>query len=137
MRAICRDDGFPARATVFRWLAEHPTFAEHYARAREAQVDSFIDEVVDIADDDGLDLNDKRARIDARKWVVERLRPKKEVERTSAATDPALSPKFDLTRVSDEQLDQLEAILAKAAVPGGGRDGEGAPPNRADEPADG
>ncbi|MFX8836770.1 hypothetical protein ABTM80_19580, partial [Acinetobacter baumannii] len=34
LRAICRDDGFPARATVFRWLAEHPTFAEHYARAR-------------------------------------------------------------------------------------------------------
>jgi hypothetical protein len=32
--AICRDDGFPNKSTVFRRLVEDATFREMYARAK-------------------------------------------------------------------------------------------------------
>lgn len=70
----------PARSSVYLWFAAHPDFSDMYARAREEQADIFADEIVAIADGDG-DPNDKRVRIDARKWVAGKLRPKKYGER--------------------------------------------------------
>lgn len=75
LRTICQSDGMPAMATVFRWLAANEAFREQYARAREQQGDVYADEVVLIADGEG-DPNDKRVRIDARKWAAGKLRPK-------------------------------------------------------------
>jgi len=77
LRSICREDGAPDKATVFRWLGEHEAFRDQYARAREAQADSYADDIADIADDKALDPNDKRVRIDARKWLAGKLRPKR------------------------------------------------------------
>jgi hypothetical protein len=36
LRAICRDEGMPAASTVCLWAANDKTFAEQYARARDA-----------------------------------------------------------------------------------------------------
>ncbi|WP_324613718.1 terminase small subunit-like protein [Rhizobium mongolense] len=41
----------PNKATVFRWLAAHQEFSDQYARAREAQADSLVDDILSIADD--------------------------------------------------------------------------------------
>jgi len=65
----------PNKATVFRWLASIECFRDQYARARETQADSYADDIVGIADGDG-DPNDKRVRIDARKWMAGKMRPK-------------------------------------------------------------
>lgn len=95
LRAICSEDGMPDKATVFRWLAAHEAFRDQYVRARETQADTIFDEILDIADDghndwmkrkfgdderwveNGEALRRSALRIDARKWVAGKLRPKK------------------------------------------------------------
>lgn len=93
LRAICRDDAMPAMSTVFKWLAQNADFAEQYARAREEQADALADEIVAIADEtevraqgegedvvitlDPTAIARNRLRVDARKWVAAKLKPKK------------------------------------------------------------
>jgi hypothetical protein len=82
LRKICLDAEMPDRETVRRWLLQNEAFCGQYARAREEQADTLADEITDIAD--GNDAPDnKRVRIDARKWVAGKLRPKKYGERTA------------------------------------------------------
>lgn len=96
LRSICLADEMPAKSTVFKWLGQHSDFADQYARAREAQADTLADDIVDIADDGTNDwmkrqrddgttedvLNHEhiarsKLRVDARKWVAAKLKPKK------------------------------------------------------------
>lgn len=97
LRAILADDGMPASSTVFKWLGENAAFSEQYARAREAQADAVFDEILTIADDgrndwmerenadgenigwaiNGEAVRRSQLRIDARKWMAGKLRPKK------------------------------------------------------------
>lgn len=101
LRSICRDEGMPDKATVFRWLAKHESFRDQYAKAMEARAETLADEIVDIADDgsnDWIERNDpenpgyrengeaiqrSRLRVDARKWVASKLLPKKYGERVT------------------------------------------------------
>ena len=77
LRAVLRDyDGMPASSTVFKELAADAEFAEQYARARESQADTLFDEILEIADS-STQADDRRVRIDARKWMAGKLRPKK------------------------------------------------------------
>lgn len=99
LRTICTADDMPDRATVFRWLADerYAAFRDQYARAREAQADAVFDDILDIADDgtndwmerknadgenigwmeNGEALRRSQLRVEARKWVAGKLRPKK------------------------------------------------------------
>jgi len=96
LRAICKSDDFPAMATIFRWLADtaNESFREQYARARETQADTLFDEILEIADDGSQDyktvqrgeetvevvdqehIQRSRLRVDARKWMAGKLKPK-------------------------------------------------------------
>ncbi len=100
LRTICKDDGMPHAGTVCRWLADDKNVAlrEQYMRAREAQADTLFDEILEIADDgkndtyqtdDGEATNHdviarSRLRVDARKWMAGKLRPKVYGEKVSA-----------------------------------------------------
>jgi hypothetical protein len=75
LRSICADAGMPDKATVFRWLAAHETFRDQYARARESQADSLFDDILEIADT-AEDAQLARLRVDARKWMAGKLKPK-------------------------------------------------------------
>src|SRR5271168_4753610 len=97
LRAICAEADMPDKATVFRWLlAEQPKdFRNQYIRAREAQADSLVDDILLIADDarnDWMKRNGENAtgyqengevlrrsalRIDARRWLAGKMAPKK------------------------------------------------------------
>lgn len=95
LKAMCEDEDMPSKSTVFKWLSENPTFSDMYARAREAQADALFDDVLSIADDgrndwmqrnfgeetrwveNGEALRRSQLRIDARKWMAGKLRPKK------------------------------------------------------------
>ena len=77
LRKLCMQDDFPAASTVYVWLDRFPDFAEKYARAREAATEDMLEDILQIADDDKIDPNDKRVRIDTRKWVMGRLKTKK------------------------------------------------------------
>lgn len=93
---ICRSEDYPDRGTVFRWLIAHEEFRHKYDAAREMQAELFADELNEIADDgtnDWMESADKegavgyklngehiqrsRLRIDTRKWIASKLKPKK------------------------------------------------------------
>ena len=99
LRRICLDDAMPGMSTVFQWLTAHAIFAEQYAHAREAQADTLADEIVDIADDGSRDyavdeqgrqivdhdhITRSRLRVDARKWIASKLKPKKYGDKVEA-----------------------------------------------------
>lgn len=91
----------PNRATVRLWLINDPEFLSQYARARDEQADTYADEIAAIADErppmvgdtnhqagesaspDGNTRMDsafvawQRLRIDSRKWIASKLKPKK------------------------------------------------------------
>lgn len=76
LRKICAASDMPARRTVEYWLRDKDDFLRQYARAREEQADFYADEIIEIADTE-TDSNIARVRIDARKWVASKLKPKK------------------------------------------------------------
>lgn len=91
LRRICLSDHMPSKSAVFRWLAANEEFRNRYARAREAQADTMADEILDIADDgtndymetpeggeryNGDAIQRSKLRVDARKWVAAKLKPK-------------------------------------------------------------
>jgi hypothetical protein len=113
LRSICDDEAMPAKSTVFKWLAEKPAFSDQYARAREAQADALFDDILSIADDgrndwmerknkddqnlgwveNGEALRRSALRVDARKWMAGKLKPKKygdklELENNHNLSDP-------------------------------------------------
>ena len=77
LRKLCMMDEFPVASTVYVWLDRFPDFAEKYARAREAATEDMLEEILEIADREGLDPQEKRVRIDTRKWAMGKLKPKK------------------------------------------------------------
>lgn len=105
LKAMCEDADMPSKSTVFKWLAENSAFSDMYARAREAQADALFDDVLSIADDgrndwmqknfgeesrwveNGEALRRSQLRIDARKWMAGKLRPKKYGEKLELSGD--------------------------------------------------
>ncbi len=102
LRSICTQEDMPAKTTVFVWLRRDEGFRDQYARAREAQAECFAEEIIDIADDatndymlrknedaseswrlDSENIQRSRLRVEARKWVVSRILPKKYGERVA------------------------------------------------------
>lgn len=68
-------------SSVYRWQEEHPEFRQAYARAREDQADTLADEILEVADNSEIPSDDRRIRVDTRKWIASKLKPKKYAER--------------------------------------------------------
>lgn len=77
LREIAKSEGIPSRPTIYQWLSENAEFADQYARAREDQADTYADEIAAIADDESIPTDSRRVRIDARKWIACKLKPRK------------------------------------------------------------
>ena len=97
LRSICRDKHMPDRNTVHDWAFKDEAFYRQYARARELQAETLVDEIIDISDDGTNDWMDRqngdgqvidrvvdhehitrsRLRIDSRKWFASKVLPKK------------------------------------------------------------
>lgn len=104
LRKICAEKGMPTVGTVCLWLAKDKQFSEQYARAREAQAETMADEILDIADEippmnptngayDSGAVNHQRLRIDSRKWVASKLKPKKYGDRLDlSSADGTMTP---------------------------------------------
>lgn len=103
---ICKDEAMPSTPTVYKWMMQRPEFASAYARAREEQADTLADEIVAISDDSRNDtqvdddgnrivnhdhINRAKLRVDARKWVAAKLKPKKWGDRVSHEHSGALT----------------------------------------------
>ena len=98
LRAICAANDMPNKATVLRWLKMHPEFHEAYGIARQLQADVMAEEILEIADDVSQDnilseqgprpnsewIARSKLRVDARKWLMSKLAPKKYGDRLTA-----------------------------------------------------
>lgn len=80
--------------TFYRWLIDNKDFQERYNYAREIRSDILFEEIIEIADttEEGTKTKDtpkgliietgdmtdhRRLKIDARKWVVAKMNPRK------------------------------------------------------------
>mgnify|MGYP002363028391 FL=1 len=97
VRTVCGDDDMPDASTVFRWLRLHTVFREQYTRAKEEAADALVEEMLDISDDgrndwmerfgkegeaigwqvNGEHVNRSRLRVETRKWIAAKLKPKR------------------------------------------------------------
>jgi len=118
LRSICKRDDMPTTSTVCKWLSLVPSFAEQYARAREMQADALADEITDIADDTTGDPQRDKLRVDARKWVAAKLKPRKYGEKTLHGSDPEnplpTPAMLDASKLSTETLRELMAAKGDA-----------------------
>lgn len=116
LRTICADDDMPNKATVFRWLAAHESFRDQYARARDAQADALVDEMIDIADAaDADNAQAARLQVDARKWVASKLKPKLYGDKVQHDHDGAVQHNhaIDVSALNPDQLRALASIKLK------------------------
>lgn len=95
VRDVCSDEDMPSRTVIYEELAANKDFADHYARACDMRADEVFDEIFQIADDgrnDWMAIHDEenigyrengeairraQLRIDARKWALARMAPRK------------------------------------------------------------
>ena len=98
---ICREESMPNVVTVYRWLNKYPEFSNLYAKAKDASADTLAEEIQDIADQmpmertdgngntqfDGAYIQWMKLRVDARKWVASKLKPRKYGDRLTHAGD--------------------------------------------------
>lgn len=81
LRAICVNDA-ERKAFTRRVDSDVDGLASRYARACADRIDSIVEDTLVIADDESLDPQSRRVRIDTRKWFASRLRPDKYGDRT-------------------------------------------------------
>lgn len=135
LRTICLSEDMPSRSMVFRWLGEHGAFRDQYARAREAQADAIFDDVIDIADDGRNDWMEKQVegetvgwrengesarrsalRVDARKWMLGKMQPKKYGDKIAVDHSGAVQvdTRPDFSHLPKEKRDVLRMLLEDA-----------------------
>lgn len=105
MRTVCAPDDMPGLTTVFKWLRTNDEFAKQYARATEERTEAMSEDILDIADDGSNDLmtiqkgkeiytvenkevtNRSRLRVDTRKWLMAKMKPKKYGDKLDVMSD--------------------------------------------------
>lgn len=138
LRSICLCENMPGLRTVMRWLDRDEGFRQQYARAREVQAEYLVDEIIEISDDgtndyvarrdaenaivgwreNGEVVNRSRLRVDARKWAASKLAPKKYGDKSQVEHTGAVGS-YDLTKMPERELRQLERILTGVPSLGG------------------
>lgn len=129
LRSVCRSEGMPSGVTVFRWLRVYPEFLGQYTRAINNRVETHVEEMIDIADDSRNDtqvdedgnvivnhdhIQRSRLRVDTRKWIASKLKPRKYGERqvtehTGAHGGPLV------VETKNALVDRLMALLLERA----------------------
>lgn len=124
LRTISKDESMPCVSTIFNWIRSKPEFLQQYEKAKAEQADALTEDMLDIADDGsndwmiktgkdaesiGWQLNGEhvqrsRLRLDTRKWIASKLKPKKYGDRTILAGDPE-SPVNVITRIERTIVD--------------------------------
>jgi len=122
LRQVCRTEGFPPEATIRNWIRDDETLSVQYAQARALQIESWADEVRDVAYREDLEPNDKRVRVDALKWLLSKLKPERYgLDRLLVVGDQTnpiqvLHKQVTLTDLSDAQLDALSRFTQSLLV---------------------
>ena len=112
----------PLERTVRRWYTENEDFASEYARAKEAGIDTLVEEGMDIVDEKppstGTGATDTghvawaRERAGYRRWLAERMAPKKYGNKTGV--DLTSSDGSMATTDSTQRATRAAALLKLA-----------------------
>lgn len=128
LNSYCEQENTPALSTIYKWLIEQDQFSKLYTRAREDQADTLADQIIDIADDSekdfvdaGLGENDNgtpivklfnsehvqrsKLRVEARKWVAAKLKPRKYGDKITQAVEGNLNITVDPIKLLLEQVE--------------------------------
>jgi len=107
LASICKELNITC-STVFKWITDNKEFSDNYARAREAQADFLADEILEISEHTKEDqtpftginvIQRDKLRIDTRKWIASKLKPKK------------YGDKLDLTSGGDKLPDKPNFVI--------------------------
>lgn len=104
---ICRSDDLPPLGTVRSWLWKNsfPEFSEAYARAREAQMDAWADEILSISDDGSNDWMERKFGDDEQStWVING----EHVQRSRLRLD---TRKFLMSKIKPQQYGDKVAVV--------------------------
>lgn len=130
LRAICQTEDMPPESTVRGWVVDDVSgFSAQYARARELGYDTLAEQVLEIADTPqegtvvtskewgeevktGDMLDARKLRVDARKWLLSKLAPKKYGDKTSMELTGANGGPVQISDA--ERAAKIAAILAAA-----------------------
>jgi hypothetical protein len=139
IRQIAQLDHMPVASTIYLTLARNEKFSDQYAKARQAQLTRWEDEIIEIADNGSNDwmrregkdgetswavngeaIGRSRLRVDSRKWIMSKRLPKVYGERiTQENTGPNGGPQEHVhthKRYDDMSLEELQAeINARSA----------------------
>lgn len=92
----------PEAKTFYRWIDEDEEKRQQYARACEVRAENIFEEILEIADENALDISiddegkwningevvqRSRLKIDARKWVLSKMQPKKYGDKLDVTSD--------------------------------------------------
>jgi len=101
LRQILINEELPSRKLFYEWVAKDSKLSDHYANVMELRSDLLFDEILEIADDNTNDtiytetgekqnsewINRSRLRVDARKWILSKMNPKKYGDKTDITTN--------------------------------------------------
>lgn len=126
LRRVCADPSMPSEDSVRRWYVQNADFAREYTRAKEAGIDALVDESLDIIDQAPPSLESgatdtghvawAKARTEYRRWLAERMMPKKygnsqKLEHTGADGGPIQSRSIIVaTGVPDGSIDISDLV---------------------------
>ena len=77
IKEVCESNDLP-KTTVLRWISTE--YLDQYARALRVRADMQAEEIIEIADKTyttNEELTAAKMRIDARKWLMSKMSPKK------------------------------------------------------------
>jgi len=92
LRTVLKDEGMPDANCFYRWIDADEKKREQYARATELRADKLVEDMITISDDQENDtytdedgntftnhnvIQRSRLRVDTRKWIASKLKPKK------------------------------------------------------------
>ena len=101
---ICSAPDMPNRKSFFEWVQNSEDIQRRYELAIVARTDFYAEEIIEIADDGSRDTyidsegNERtdnevvaraKLRMDARKWFVSKMNPKKYGDKLALSGDPA------------------------------------------------
>ncbi len=102
LRTVCKMEGMPPGETIFRWFREKPSFCEQYAKAKQEATDALAEEIQDISDEalegiqgspsDSARVKAQQLRIDTRKWIMAKMKPKKYGDKMDVTSDGKALP---------------------------------------------
>jgi hypothetical protein len=134
LRAICADDAMPDRSTVIRWITNDDGKRRRYDLARQACVEYWSDEIIQIATDGSHDtiidergrvkcdhefVARSRLRIDTIKFLMTKINPLKWGDKLpEAAAARQMEIEAQNQQAEQNQIIRIDRIIIEGVQPG-------------------